>query len=701
MSNKKNIKIALVGNPNSGKSSIFNALTGLRQKIGNYPGITVDKKTGSFKLDRNTNVELTDLPGTYSLYPKSNDEKIVYDILINPDHANHPDGIIVVTDVANLKRNLLFCSQIIDLNIPVVIALSMADIMKREGHQIDLKELSSQLGVSIIPINARKMEGLDKLKEALTKDLEKPVKQFLQPSFYDQPYFEKLKANFPGETDYMVFHHLANLEEEGVLAKEKQKIIKGFRQEYSLSKGKLLSEETMERYRNISRIIKAIQERPVEASYKLTEKLDRILTHRVWGYGILLLVLFIIFQSIFFLAEIPMQWVETGISAISKWLFAILPAGWLTSLLIDGLIAGIGGVVIFIPQIALLFGFLTLMEDSGYMARVSFLTDRIMKSVGLNGKSVIPLMSGLACAIPAIMSARNIDSWKERLITILVTPLMSCSARLPVYTLIISLSIPNQNLWGFINFQGLTLLALYLLGAVAAMAVSFVFSIIIKTERKSFFILELPIYRPPRWKNVIHTMYEKAKVFTLEAGKVILIISVILWFLASYGPEDFGWAINKNVSTQVVEIDENTGKANEQTLKLRNSFAGHFGKFIEPAIQPLGFDWKMGIALIASFAAREVFVGTMATIYSVEADEENFESVRQRMEKDRDPETGKEVYTLATAFSLLVFFAFAMQCMSTLAVVKRETKSWKWPIIQAVYMTGLAYLSSLLVYQLF
>jgi ferrous iron transport protein B len=696
----RKFKIALIGNPNSGKTSLFNGLTGLRQKIGNFPGITVDKKTGYFNLAPDHEVELLDLPGTYSIYPKSKDEEIVTEVLLDKQNENHPDGVIVVTDASTLKRNLLLCSQIIDLNLPTVIALTMTDIVEKEQLGFDLKRLEEQLGVPVVQLNARKNVGLDQLKATLLKTMKHPLKPFLQDEFYAQPVIDMVKNKFGCDTNYSAFYLLMSGQMQSKLDEGQRNEIQQIIREYNIVKGAWLSRETVERYKIINTIYKSVTGQKKEALFKITEKLDKILIHRIWGYLILAAVLFTVFQAIFLLADYPMQWVEKGISLLSEALLHNLPTGWATNLLVDGVIAGIGGVVVFIPQIAILFGFLTIMEDTGYMARVSFLTDRLMRTVGLNGKSVVPLMSGMACAIPAIMSARNIDNRKERLITILVTPFMSCSARLPVYTLIISLTIPNENLYGFINLQGATLFSLYILGIATAMLVAFILNRFIHSEFKSFFIMELPMYRPPRWKNVFITMFEKGKVFTLQAGKIILIISIFLWFLASYGPEDLGWKVNKQVLSEQVQKADNTPEMNERALQLRNSFAGHLGKFIEPVIQPLGFDWKMGIALITSFAAREVFVGTMATIYSVEADKDNFDNVRQRMANDIDPKTGKPVYTIATAISLLIFFALAMQCMSTLAVVKRETKSWKWPLVQVTYMSILAYSASWAVYQL-
>lgn len=685
---KEKLKVALAGNPNSGKSSLFNSLTGLKQKVGNYPGITVDKKTGRF-MSGITMVELTDLPGTYSIYPRTDDEQIVSDVLIDKHHPDHPDLVIVVVDASNLKRNLLLATQVIDLKIPVIIALNMMDIAEKDGLKIDEVLLEKMLGVRVIKMNARLLKGIDRLKNAL-----KSTNAATRSSLINIA--DTFPANYSGPTEYaellsqigMTTSSKANKLNKDLLSSDNTLSVAGFQ-----------AREVLARYKAIGRILDACLEKPEKPIPSITQKLDAILTHRIWGFFIFIGLLFLIFQSIFTLAEYPMSLVESGTAQFSKFLFQTLPGGWLTNLLVNGVIAGIGGVVIFIPQIAILFGFLTILEDTGYMARVSFITDKLMRGIGLNGKSVIPLMSGLACAIPAIMATRNIQSWKERLVTIMITPLISCSARLPVFILIIGIAVPDKSFAGIINFQGLTLLSLYLLGVVMAVIVAFVLQFLIKKREASIFILELPIYRPPRWRNVLVTMYDKSKIFTFEAGKVILIISIILWFLASYGPADFGWGKSEDAIT--IEQAEGPSPVSEESLALRNSFAGEMGRFIEPIIRPLGFDWKIGISLITSFAAREVFVGTMATMYSVESGKNNFDSVRNKMTADINPETGKPVFNTATAFSLLIFFAFAMQCMSTLAVVKRETKSWKWPMIQLVYLTALAYVASFVTYQVF
>lgn len=688
-------KIALVGNPNSGKTSLFNALTGLRQKVANYPGVTVDVKQGTARHKGHT-YQIIDLPGTYSIYPKAEDEQIVYDILINEQHPDHPDSIIVVADGSNLKRNLLFCSQIIDMGIPVIVALTMQDILDREGVKLDLDILSKKMGVPVVAVNPRKLTGLTKLREALSGELKSSDVLIYNNLPLDHNFLAESREIFPDATDYQILLYATAANQDNGSFTPSRDALKALNEKYDLNFASVQGKETLDRYRIIDDIIKTSMDESRRKTSNITDRLDKIFTNRVMGPLILVGVLFTIFQFVFALAEYPMQWVEAGTAFTSELLRTTLPAGWGTNLLVEGIVAGLGGIIIFIPQIAILFGFLTILEDTGYMSRISYITDRVMKSIGLSGKSVIPMMSGLACAIPAIMATRSIENWRNRLVTILVTPFMTCSARLPVYALLISVGIPNIKYFGIINLQGLVLLAMYILGIAMSMLVAYVLRFIIKSRQNSIYVMELPIYRVPRWRNVFVTMYERSKIFVVEAGKVILVISVILWALASYGPADIGMASQQEpaASTQSLTEEEQAGK------NLRMSFAGQLGKAIEPVIEPLGFDWKMGIAVITSFAAREVFVSTMATIYSVDADEENFQSVRQAMISDMDVRGGK-VYSIATVLSLLVFYAFAMQCMSTLAVVKRETKTWKWPIIQFVYMTAIAYVASFATFQLF
>ncbi len=702
------INIALVGNPNSGKSSLFNALTGLNQKVSNFPGVTVDKKTGTSSISAALQANIIDLPGTYSLYPKSADEFVTYDVLVNPKGNDRPDMILIIADASNLKRNLLFCSQIIDLKIPVIIALTMMDIARKKGVEIDLTGLERELGVPVVSINPRKNKGIPELRKNIDllarEHFPVPPRDFVDSHAMAPEVVNQIKKHVQVRSDYAALHIAVNSDELHFLNGGQKLAIKNALQEHRFNKTKVQAEEIMQRYARIKHIMKAavVEADPLQKQLQ-TEKLDNLLLHRFWGYVILLGVLFLLFQSIFWLASYPMDGIEAAFGAISGWLTNVLPDNRISDLLINGIVAGISGIAVFVPQIMILFGLITLLEDTGYMARISFLTDRLMRQVGLNGKSVMPLISGVACAVPAIMAARSIENRKERLITILVTPLMSCSARLPIYTIMIALVVPDRKVLGILSLQGLVMMGLYLLGFFMAVMLSAVMKWFIAIKEKSYFIMELPVYRAPRWKNVGTTMLEKARIFITDAGKVIMVISVILWFLASYGPSSKMDPVHTKyeqlMAANPAQHDE-LDKA-YQSEKLANSYAGILGHAIEPAIRPLGFDWKIGIALITSFAAREVFVGTMATLYSVgESPEDNDATLREKMSAAVRAD-GSPVYTVATGFSLMLFYAFAMQCMSTLAIVKRETKSWKIPAIQLVYMTALAYICSFIAYHIF
>ncbi|HEY5774056.1 MAG TPA: ferrous iron transport protein B [Chitinophagaceae bacterium] len=702
----KKLHIGLVGNPNSGKSSLFNCLTGLNQKVGNFPGVTVELKVGDAKIDDKLWAEFIDLPGTYSLYPRRYDEQVTYDVLLNEDHEEHPDILVVIVDASNLKRNLLFASQIIDLKIPTVIALTMMDLARKKGVEIDVAGLERELGVAVIAINPRKNKGIPQLKKTLsqitTSLAPTNIRNFVPEALWGRGTVQAIKEQLPQLSDYKALHLAFNYKELGINSSVK-KIIENSIKDIPLNKTLSQAEEITERYARIKTIMHqtVVEPDPLQRTL-FTDKLDNVLLHRRWGYLILLAVLFLLFQSVFLIAQYPMDWIELGFAKLGSGLSGALPDTWWSDLLINGVVAGLSGILVFVPQIMILFGLITVLEDSGYMARISFLSDRLMRSVGLNGKSVMPMISGFACAVPAIMSARSIENKKERLLTILITPLMSCSARLPVFTILIGLVIPNNYLLGFLSVQGLVMMGLYLLGLVMALVVASIARWFIKSKERSFFILELPTYRSPRWGNVVQTMINKAKIFVFDAGKVIMIISLILWALSSFGPGDR----MKNVTKQYEQLKQQPNANTEEldrefsTAKLENSYAGILGKSIEPVIKPLGYDWKIGIALITSFAAREVFVGTMATLYSVGDQDENALRLRDKM-KAAKKEDGTPVYTLASGLSLMIFYVFAMQCMSTLAVVKRETKSWKWPIIQLIYMTGLAYIMSLIVFQLF
>ena len=703
---KKNINIALVGNPNSGKSSLFNVLTGLNQQVGNFPGVTVDKKTGQCQIGENLTATLIDLPGTYSLYPKRSDEWVAYKVLLQQDDDIKPDMVLLVADASNLKRNLLFCSQIIDLKIPVVMALSMTDLAKNKGTEIDINGLERELGLPVVSINPRKNKGIPQLKKIVEQtfiaNFTAP-REFINNASLSEKPIEAVKGLLPGISDYTALHYLIN-HQHFKLSPSLQDSIEGIEVANNFNPTKTQAEEIMQRYGRIKHIMSqtVVEADPLQKTL-FTEKLDNILLDRKWGYLILLAVLFVLFQSVFWIAQYPMDAIEWSFGKLSGSLGNLLPPTWWSDLLINGVVAGLSGIVIFIPQIMILFGLITLLEDTGYMARISFLTDKLMRSVGLNGKSVMPMISGLACAVPAIMSARNIENRKERLLTIMVTPLMSCSARLPVYTILIALVIPSKLYFGFLSIQGLVMMALYLLGTVMALLVSFVMRWFIDIKERSFFILELPVYRSPRWANALTTMVEKAKIFVFQAGKIIMVISLLLWVLSSYGPSAKMAAVSSHYEQLIQTYPNQQKELNKQRKMelLENSFAGMLGKSIEPAIRPLGYDWKIGIALITSFAAREVFVGTMATLYSVGDDaDDNNNTLRQKMSAAVRAD-GSKVYNLATGLSLLVFYVLAMQCMSTLAVVKRETRSWKWPAIQLVYMTMLAYLMSWGTYLIF
>ncbi|HUR65791.1 MAG TPA: ferrous iron transport protein B [Chitinophagaceae bacterium] len=702
----KKLHIALVGNPNSGKSSLFNCLTGLNQQVGNFPGVTVDKKTGSTAIAEGVTASVIDLPGSYSLYPRRMDEWVSYKVLLNQDQELKADVVVVVADASNLKRNLLFCTQIIDLKVPVVIALTMMDMARKKGIKIDISELERELGVPVVAVNPRKSKGISQLKktiEQISQNLyQAPVRDFIDNKAFAEASINEVKEHFPELSDYAAIHFLIN-HESFALPVGIQNAIEGIERKNKFNPTKTQAEEILQRYSRIKHIMQQAVSEPDPLQKSLfTERLDNILLHRVWGYVILLAVLFLLFQSVFLLAQFPMDWIDLGFAKISQGLSSFLPDNRWTDLLLNGIIAGLSGILVFVPQIMILFGLITMLEDSGYMARISFLSDRLMRSVGLNGKSVMPMISGFACAVPAIMSARNIENRKERLLTILITPLMSCSARLPVYTILIGLVIPKTYLFGFLGVQGLVMMGLYLLGLVMALIVSYVAKWFIKIKEKSFFILELPSYRSPRWSNMVTTMLSKAKVFVFDAGKVIMIISLVLWGLSSFGP---GKSLQKvtaeyELSKKKEGADMARLRTEYKTELLENSYAGRLGKTIEPVIAPLGFDWKIGIALITSFAAREVFVGTMATLYSVGDEDEGSLLLKEKMKAAVRPD-GRPVFNLASGLSLMIFYVFAMQCMSTLAVVKRETKSWKWPLIQLLYMTGLAYLMSWLVYELF
>jgi ferrous iron transport protein B len=701
---KADIRVALVGNPNTGKSTLFNALTGLNQKIGNFPGVTVDKKIGYSQLPDGRRAEIIDLPGTYSLYPKSKDESIVFSVLAEKNTELTPDLVVVIIDATNLKRNLLLYTQVADLKIPVIIALNMMDQAKKAKIEIDVELLSQRLGVPIVPVSARKLEGIEQLKNIISYANKFALQQdSIDIKAIAPQIIASISSELKTDNPYFALQLAHQHETLKFLTPAQSDRIEELEKEHSFHSQKAQATETIARYNYINDVLYDTVHTPVTAhDESVSNKIDKILTHRVFGFIIFMSVLLFMFQSIFAWSAYPMSLIEDLFVWIEGGLRHVLPGGPLADLLIDGVVAGLSGVMVFIPQIAILFAFISILEDTGYMSRVTFMMDKIMRKVGLNGKSVVPLIGGFACAVPSIMSTRTIENWKDRMITIMVTPLVACSARLPVYTLLISLVVPHKNVWWIFNLQGLALTGMYVLSLLSAVIVAYVMKFVLKARERGYFIMELPVYRMPRWNNVLFSMYERSKTFVLQAGKVIIAVSVILWVLSSYGPGDRFKKIEQTYSqpqyTKTMTPDSLARVIS--TEKLENSYAGVLGHTIEPVIKPLGFDWKIGIALITSFAAREVFVGTMATIYSVDGDADRIDSVQDKMRNAKNPNTGGPVFTLGVAFSLMMFYAFAMQCASTVAVVYRETKDWRWPAAQFAYMTVLAYGAAFLAYHL-
>jgi len=740
----KHIKVALIGNPNTGKTSVFNQLTGLKQKVGNYPGITVEKKMGICKLSRGVKAHILDLPGTYSLNTTSLDESVVVELLLNRKAPDFPDVAVVVSDVENLKRNLLLFTQIKDLRIPAILVINMADRMDRKGISLDIPKMESLLNTRIALVSTRKNTGIEELKQLIEKYREVPCGPTLDVCKIDPEYFGQLKNTFPEEDPYKLWVVITQDVNFTLLEKNDLLRDRSFQTKSKTDLKKLQHRETILRYKHINDILKETYKVDREAAKGFRASLDKILTHKVFGYLIFFVILLTIFQAIYDWSSVPMDFIDAQFAAASEWIKETLPPGVFTNLIAEGIIAGIGGIVIFIPQIAFLFFFIALLEESGYMSRVVFLMDRLMRPFGLSGKSVVPLISGTACAIPAVMATRNIENWKERLITILVTPFTTCSARLPVYLIIIALVIPDGRLLG-LSYQALTLMMLYLLGFAMAILAATVLNKILKIRTRTFFVVEMPNYKWPLWKNVFYTVVEKTKSFVYGAGKIILAISIVLWFLGSNGytdqfknaeqivservareglsPNSQAFITNKlreyrtsipigvtpsenripvvalQDSLERLQADLRTRVINMEiaSYRLEHSLIGQMGKSFEPLVRPLGYDWKIGIAVLTSFAAREVFVGTLATIYSVGNDEE--ETIKNRMAAEVRPD-GKPLFNLASGVSLLLFYAFAMQCMSTLAIVKRETNSWKWPLLQLGFMTVIAYITALAAYQI-
>ncbi|TXE13113.1 ferrous iron transport protein B [Seonamhaeicola algicola] len=695
----KQINVALIGNPNTGKTSVFNALTGLNQKVGNYPGITVDKKEGICKLPRGLKAHVLDLPGTYSLNASSLDENVVIELLLNKNDKDFPDVAVVVTDVENLKRNLLLFTQIKDLEIPTLLVINMADRMQKKGISLDINYLETQLHTKIAVVSTRKNQGIDTLKELITNYGMLNTKPCLDISTIDTTYFQNLKKTFSNQLLYKLWLVITQDVNFGKIQRNDFDALNDFKTKSNADLKRLQQKETIKRYQFINNVLKKGLIVNLANATDLRIKLDRILTHKIWGYLIFFVILFLMFQAVYDWATYPTDLIDEAFASLANWVKNTMPAGAFTNLLSEGIIAGIGGVMVFIPPIAFLFLFISLLEESGYMSRVVFLMDNIMKRFGLSGKSVVPLISGNACAIPAVMAARNIENWKERLITILVTPFTTCSARLPVYVIIIALVIPQGTFLGM-SYKALTLMGLYIIGFLTAIISAYILNKVLKIKSKTYFVIEMPSYKIPLFKNVVFTVVEKTKTFVLEAGKIILAISIILWVLASNGPGDNFNNAESIIKTENPSISEPELDDKIAAHKLQYSYIGIIGRAIEPAIRPLGYDWKIGIGLVTSFAAREVFVGTLATIYSVgsASDNEDEDTIKSKMAAEVHS-NGTKVFTLASGISLLLFYAFAMQCMSTLAIVKRETNSWKWPILQLVVMSSFAYITALIAFQ--
>ncbi len=707
--------IALVGNPNSGKSTLFNLLTGLRQKTGNFPGITVDLKEGRLRLPGGAEVVLTDLPGAYSLYPTSTDERMVAAILSHPDNPRYPDALIYVADVTHLEKHLLLLTQLLDLRIPVLLVLNMADTANSLGLKVHPNKLSEQLGIPVVSISSRTGENLSKLLseiEKLLNGVNPPNKSFYSLTELEKKLSDAVRLNTRIDNPYqalLLAHHYSWLPG---LSESLRREIDAIVRDKQFNSLKHQVEETLDRYDHFTPIAREAVQYPPRFPNTVTDRIDAVLTHRWIGPAVFAVVMLLVFQAIYDWSVLPMDLIETAFSELGNFLSAHLPEHWATGLLLDGILAGLSGVLVFVPQIAVLFFLITLLEEVGYMARVVFMFDRFMRRFGMNGRSIISLISGGACAVPAVMSTRTIGNWKERLITILVTPFITCSARIPVYVILIGLVVPAQKVWGIFSLQSLTFAGMYVIGIASALGSGYVLKQLFRTRERSYLALELPVYRLPHWRNLWLTVWEKVGAFVIEAGRIILVISVILWALANFGP---GNSLREAESRALAEANAQALSPEQTqnimtTYRLEASYAGRIGKIFEPLIRPLGYDWKIGIALFTSFAAREVFTGTLAVLYQLgdaesavaERGENTAKAtLRRRMQAERFSDTGQPVYTPATAFSLLVFYALAMQCMSTLAVVRRETGSWKWPILQFAGMTLLAYLAAWVVYNVF
>lgn len=692
--------IALLGSPNSGKSSLFNRLTGMKQRVGNYTGVTVDRKVGSFKIANGQTAQLIDLPGTYSLYPNSEDERVTCDILRNRYNPDFPDLVLVVCDSTQLKRSLVLATQALDLGIPVIVVLNMSDLLAKEALDIQTDLLSQRLEAPVVAVSALTGQGIAELIAIVSPNIQPAQKHIFNPPL-DLAYLaEDIKSCLKTDNDYLAFQALLQPDEFSELSESCRVSI---RKKVKLQQVPLfISDEMLQRHDKTEAICDTVLKQAPTESERLTNRIDQVVLHKIGGYLIFGAILLLVFQAIFSWASYPMDIIEGIFNSLAAFIHATLPANWLVDLVADGIIAGLGGIAVFVPQIALLFFFIALLEETGYMARVTFLMDRLMRPFGFSGRSLVPLIGGMACAVPSIMAARTIANKQERMIAIMVTPLMSCSARIPIYTLIIGMFVPATAVLGIFTLQGVAMMGMYFLGFMMALVSALVLKKVLRYNTSDIYVAEMPIYRMPRWNNIAITIYQKCKAFVTEAGKVIIVVSVILWFAASFGPPQKMSQIEQHFTEQIAAnpSQKATLSTAEKTAKLEASYAGIFGRAIEPLIRPLGFDWKIGIALLTSFAAREVFVGTMATLYSVDDADEDAQTLtlRQKMQAEINPKTNKPTYTPAVGFALLVFYAFAMQCMSTLAITKRETGSWKWVFLMLGYMTVLAYVAAWIVY---
>lgn len=675
-------RVAIAGNPNCGKSTIFNALTGLRQKVGNYPGVTVERKEGTFFGSHGEPMSLLDLPGSYSLQIRSPDEAVARDVLLGRlPSIPRPDVIIAVIDASNLERNLYLVAQLLELQLPLVVALNMVDMAEKAGVFIDVAALQERLGVPVIPMVATRGTGLVELKQALSQTpLPRPKNRAPMPPLIEQEALQLAKdLPVPSEVALPEALLLLTLHDRALddLADHDKHIIDATRHaQRRIREAELdpISAPVDARYEWIQSICRAAVTKPGDTGLSLSDRMDMVLTHRVWGWLIFLGAMALMFVCIFWVAQTPMEWIDAGFGQLSGWISEKMPDGDFRSLITDGVIAGVGGVVIFLPQILILYFFLGLLEDSGYMARAAFVMDRLMSGVGLHGKSFIPMLSSFACAIPGIMATRTIENRKDRLVTILVAPLMSCSARLPVYGLMIAVLIPAAALWEKAGIM----LAMYLLGIAAAFGMAWLFKNTLLKSETPMLLLEMPPYRWPSPRGIALRMWERSLIFLRRAGTVILALMILLWALLTF--------------PKPTNPDATPAEA------IAHSIGGRMGRAIEPLIAPLGYDWKIGIGLMGSFAARETFVGTMGLVYNIEDADETSEPLRDTMRGERSG-TGAPIFTPLVCIGLMVFYVLAMQCVSTVAIVRRETNSWRWPLFQLGYMTLLAYLGALIVYQ--